>query len=233
MAHHLGAGSPAGVSALCAGRAVDARVRPRPGAAHAHGQLAGAQVGVHVHHAGHLRGGVFRLVPAVLLHELRRRLLAVDAHLVQLCGASRELRVPHQGGQRVWHALLRHAAARERRAGPGAAGRGRGQHVFWQRVYGDQEQGARCGQLGHLDMGRGSWPRGHSLLAEPGVRLHGAHAGAHAGLALLHQQHRRRAAAQLAAAPPVGERSRICGARAMPAGSTTSTCTTTSTCGGT
>ena len=38
-----------------------------------------------------IRGRVFRLVPAILFHKLRRSLLALDAHTLQLRASGRQL----------------------------------------------------------------------------------------------------------------------------------------------
>ncbi len=51
----------------------------------------GQKVGVHLHHARHLRRSLLRLVPIVLQHQFRRSLLAVDDHPVLVCDSSREL----------------------------------------------------------------------------------------------------------------------------------------------
>ena len=48
-------------------------------------------VGVYIYYTRDLRRSVLRLLPTVLQHQLRRCLLAVDAHPVQLCAAGSEL----------------------------------------------------------------------------------------------------------------------------------------------
>ena len=101
MADHLPAGSAAGLPALRAGRTGTALLprQDRGGTQHA-GQFAGPQMGVHLHDARDVRRRVLRLVPALLLHLVRRRLLCVDDHSAEFRHTARRLPVPPQGRQR-------------------------------------------------------------------------------------------------------------------------------------
>ena len=67
-----------------------------------HHQFHRPQVGTDLHHAGHLRRSVLRLLPPVLQHLVWRCLLVVDDYPVHLCGAGRQLRVSEQARQLPW-----------------------------------------------------------------------------------------------------------------------------------
>ena len=124
VAGHFAFGGLAGLPDVRAGRS-GAALHDRPhrrGAQHA-GQLAGPQVGVHLHDARHLRRCLFRLFPSVLQHQLRRCLLVVDDYPLQFRVAGRQLRIPVEGGQSAGQEHVSRLPGAERRGGACWAGR--------------------------------------------------------------------------------------------------------------
>lgn len=88
MVYYLSAGRAAGVSHVCAGRAVadmDARAHGGTAAHAAAGNR--AQVGADLYHAGNFRRRVLCLLPSVLQHQLWRCVLGVGTHPALFCGA--------------------------------------------------------------------------------------------------------------------------------------------------
>ena len=91
VVRHLPACGAVGVPAVRARRPnhdmVDTRCRQEV----AYGQCAWPQMGTYVHHLGGVRRCVFRIIPALLFHQFRWGLLAVDADSVELHPAGGEL----------------------------------------------------------------------------------------------------------------------------------------------
>ena len=119
-----------GVPALRAGRTDHAFPAIHRITAHDDHQLARQEMGADIHHPCGVWRSILRVIPALLLHELRRRLLALDAHTLQLRTPGCELRIPPQTGQHIRHPHLRRFPVHKRMRRVHTARSGRRHDVF-------------------------------------------------------------------------------------------------------
>jgi len=195
VADHFAFGGLAGLPDVRAGRS-GAALHDRPhrrGAQHA-GQLAGPQVGVHLHDARDVRRGVLRLVPVVLLHVVRRGVLRLDGHSAVLRHSGRGLRIPPQTGQRLRRTDLQRLPARQRRVRPAAHRHGRGNLLHGGGIHRRPPQPGQPGRRGgDLAVGDAvARAGGRRRVAQRAAGPVGDAAGHDAGLPVLYEQHRRR-----------------------------------------
>ncbi len=126
-------------------------------------QLARAQMGTDVHHAGALRRCPVRRLSQVLFDELRRRLLGLDSHPLHLRRAGGQLRISQEARQPAGREDLRGTAVPQR-LGRHPADRRRGGHLLHR-----LELHAQRFQPGDLDASAAR-PRGGILDLQCGAR---------------------------------------------------------------
>ena len=157
MAAHRRAGRGSRVPAVRPGRTDSSLRKKLPGTAPDDGELPRPQMGTHLHHSGGLRRSLLRFIPPVLLHKLRRSLLAVDAYTAQLRGAGIQLRIPPQERQPLRNPILRRPADVQRHCGLHSPWRGRRHVLLRRRFHRAAFLPARPGISGNFPVGADPW----------------------------------------------------------------------------
>ena len=150
MVHHLAARGAAGLPAVRTGRTSDAlHDRTHRNGTQPDRQLAGTEMGTHVHDARHVRRSLLRVVPALLQHELRRGLLRLDADPARIRHSGRLVRVPTQAVELSGRKDVQRLSDRQRHSGDFPARNGRRHAVLRRAVHGRPGQLREHGRIQH------------------------------------------------------------------------------------